>query len=898
MNQPLSWLIEGVPFGCVYALVAIGIVLTFKTTGIFNFAFAAQAFIAAAVYVKLVEINGYSSWFGFIVAVAVVSPLLGVLFERGLFRGLRVADWRAKLIVVLGLFVALPELTEDTLTGRQPVPVTARSSVPRMLGITSPGFRFAGHFVAWDFIVAAAATFLIVALLGLFFRYTALGLQMRAVVESPRMVELAGVNADRVGSLCWALSSTVAGLAGVVLATLAQALDVTTFMLIILVCTAAAVVGRLRSLPVTLAAGIAFGVLDRALPDVLYDRLGLSLRGTLAVDLRPILPFLVVFLFLVLVPSMRRAETVDPLVMVDPPPPAPARLLRTPVQRRRARLGTSVVACVAVVLVLTAVSGLWALRLSNAMALATVFLSITVITGLGGQISLAQATFAGFGGFTAANLATGRGLPMFTQVFPGFLVGWHAPVLLGVAVGAVIAAAIGALVALPSRRLDGIYLTLASLAFALMVETVLFNRFDLASFMPRPSLASSDRSFFLLTVVAFGVLALAVVLIRRGTTGKFLAALRGSEVAAASIGISPTAMRVRAFALSGAVAGVGGALVGMVGRLVLGGQVGTFPTTIGITWVVLVLVLGADTVDGALSAGIAFIVLRWLLEDALRLPTGTFIAIFGLAAISYARHPEGLVTFGARQFTAARFLARRLRARATTLQRSGESTGAYQPIARVVLPVAAGPGLYLVYLLARSVTDGHWAAAHTGTLLVFIVPSVLALLIWTMRADVTLRRRGENPFGTAVMAAGAVAGAVAALGLHALGDLPGSAVGCAAIGLAVGGQTVMFCWLPNQAHRIAVRRGDLATPFSWREGLMPVLGVAGGVYTYSRLQTSTPPSGWPVCVAISILILIWLQWAARVAGALNEIAVGRLRDDSLETQAANVADSRTGRRDA
>ena len=860
----VNWLIEGIPFGCVYALIAIGIVLTYKTTGVFNFAFAAQAFVAGAVYVEMVEVDGRARWLGLLVAILIVSPLLGLVLDRILFRAMRTAGWQVKLVSVLGLFVALPEITKDVLTGQQPVPVTVRSSIPPMLGINAPGFHLGAHFVAWDFTMAAILTVLVVIGLGAVFRWTATGLQMRAVVESPRMVELAGVDSERVSAVAWMLSSVLAGLAGVILATLAQTLDANIFTLLVIVCIAAAVVGRLQSIPITFAAGVLLGVADRALPDILQSWFGVTSSGELAKDLRPSLPFLVLFLCLVLVRSIRqRREAADPLAGVDPPPPAMSSKYKTPEIERLTRIVFPVFLVGFVLAMLTIVSGLWVFRITDGLTLAVTFLSITIITGFAGQISLAQATFAGIGGFTATNLALDHGVP----------------ILAGLVIGAVVAAVVGALFALPALRLGGIYLTLATLAFGLMIEQVVFNRPEVSGGtiglkVPRPSFATSDRTFFLLVFGIFGIVAFGVILIRKGSTGRFLAAIRGSETAAASIGINATALRITVFALSAAVAGIGGALIAMSGQLVQVGNAPTYPTILGIAWVVLVVTLGSRTVDGALNAGISFVVFQWLLEDALHLTPGLFLILFGLGAITYARHPEGIVEYQTRKSIVDMGRARALAVRAKALRVAGQLPATYTRVANVVVPCAAGPALYFAYLLVRSLAENSWAKAHSATLLWFILPSVVYLLVSMLRSDAVLRRQRGDTRGPWVMLAGAVAGAGFGYWLQSIGDLPGTALDCALVGIPLGAATVMFLWLPFQVEVVAKAKGWLEAPLTWKEGRVPAVFAIVGVFLFSRLQAPTPPAGWPVCVVAIAFTIVWLQGVAGVQGAINELAIG------------------------
>jgi ABC-type branched-subunit amino acid transport system permease subunit len=543
--------------------------------------------------------------------------------------------------------------------------------------------------------------------------------------------------------------------------------------------------------------------------------------------------------------------------------------------------------------VMTLVSGLWVFRLTDGITLAVAFLSVTIITGFAGQISLAQTSFAGIGGFLAADLATGRGIPIIAPDITG---GHPIPVLAGLAIGAVVAATMGALFALPALRLGGIYLTLATLAFGFMVEDVIFNRTEVSNAAQgisgprlRPEFAGTDRTFFLLAFAIFAVVAYGVILIRKGTTGRFLTAVRGSETAASSIGINATALRVTLFALSAGVAGVGGALIVMTARDVRVGDAPTFPTFIGIAWVVLVVTLGSRTVDGAVNAGVSFVVVQWLLEDALHLEPGIFLVLFGLGAITYARHPEGIVEYNTRRSILELARARALSARARALAATGQLPSAYTRVAKVVVPIAAGPALYFVYLLGRSATQldaqlsgtapfvrlhGHWATVHSATLLAFVLPSVAFLMLWFPWADRWLGRQGADRRGPLWMLAGMGAGAGLGLWFHRGGGLPGSALDCALVGIPVGAAVVMFIWLPRQVQLVAKAKGWLESPLTWKDGRIPAVSVVIGVYLYSRATASQPPSGWPVCLVVVILTIVWLQTIASFQGGMNELAIG------------------------
>jgi ABC-type branched-subunit amino acid transport system permease subunit len=298
-------------------------------------------------------------------------------------------------------------------------------------------------------------------------------------------------------------------------------------------------------------------------------------------------------------------------------------------------------------------SSIWLDLAIRATILAVIFLSITVITGMAGQISLAQAAFAGIGACATAQLATRFGMS----------------VLVAMVVGAFVAAAVGALLALPSLRLGGIFFSLATLAFALFFENVMV-KFDwvgggaLPEQAPRPQIGSinfdttSNKAFLVLCIVVLVIVGAVVYAIREGTTGRVLAALGGSEPAAASIGISATRARITVLALAAGIAAIGGGLLAMYE-----GSVNYNPDFVyfqSLFWVVLVVSLGSRTVEGAVQAAIGFAafqivvlnqVLPWIVNHVqpwyhMSLPPQTLaIILLSLGAFTYAKHPEGVLEF-------------------------------------------------------------------------------------------------------------------------------------------------------------------------------------------------------------------------------------------------------------
>ena len=270
----------------------------------------------------------------------------------------------------------------------------------------------------------------------------------------------------------------------------------------------------------------------------------MSSTSELAKDLRPSLPFIVLFLILVLARSIRpRREIADPLAGVDPPPPAMAHTYKTPEIERLTKILFPIFIGGFVLAMLTLVSGLWVFRITDGLTLAVTFLSITIITGFAGQISLAQATFAGIGGFTAAWPGFPRRVDHADRPDPGRGARRRGRRRRGrrplLAAGAA-----------PRRHLpDARHLGVRAHGRAASSSTD--QRSPTARpgiHVPRPDFATTDRTFFLLIFAIFAVVAFGVILIRKGTTGRFLMAIRGSETAAASIGINATALRITLFA--------------------------------------------------------------------------------------------------------------------------------------------------------------------------------------------------------------------------------------------------------------------------------------------------------------------------------------------------------------
>jgi branched-chain amino acid transport system permease protein len=654
MTQFFNYAVPGIPFGCVFALMAVGLVLTYKASGVFNLAFGAQAFVSALAFVSLVQ-DGWPRWAAGFVSVFVLGPLVGILLDRLLFRRIRTASPLVKLVPSLGLLVALPQVALIVAGSTPDIPppalfVNAQQVYAHLGSVPLSGLELS----------IFGCTLVVVGVLVALFRFTPVGLEMRAVVESPRLTELAGINAGRVSAFAWILSSVMAGLAGVLLSPLYSQLDPQNFTVLLVWGIAGAVIGRFASLPLALVGGLALGVGQQVLAGYLP-------AGIVSTGLRPSLPFVVLLVFL---PFSRQRQFDDPLASAEPPSSALAGETRgyrsastlaassgaevhavglwhrslvprgsEPPWRRLARRPTAALAWavggLAILSALTWVPGDWLLTMTQGIAFGVIFLSLTLLTGMSGQISLCQATFAGLGGFVAGQLADHYGLP----------------VVLGMVAGGLLAALLGVIVAVPTLRLAGLPLALATLAFALLADNILFPNTWIGNgaggvTVPRPSLGSitfvAPRSFFLLSLLILAVTAGVVKLVGDGTMGRLLAAMRGSEVAASSVGINVTRLRVLAFALSAGLAGVGGALFGSLeGSL----SPEDFNYQISAVLLVVVAIVGLGSITGAVVAGLVYETLQKAVTTLPSRYAGLVAVIFGLATLSYTRHPEGFVDF-------------------------------------------------------------------------------------------------------------------------------------------------------------------------------------------------------------------------------------------------------------
>lgn len=615
-----AFVLTGLVLGSIYAISALGLVLTYTSSRVLNFAHGAIAYSAAVFYYWLNHDQGWSIPLSACITIFVMCPLLGLFLWAVLFRHLTHAPPEVRFVSTVGLWVALPALVKILFPFTKGEVYDARGLLEEpthffdVIGVNVTDAQAAVLISAA--VIAIALTVVI--------RMTPIGLSMRGSVDSPRTARISGINTSAITAGSWMVGTSLAGFAGVLLTPILGLSEIQ-FTFLLVASLAAAVVGRLTSLPLTFAGAMLIGLLQGISLDILPD------EGVLAKGFRPSLPFIVMLVALLAYQGLRREKFEVDLRAGPAEAEAPAPPRRT---GWRAAVGPLIVA-LALVSVPLWLDDFWIGVVSQGIALAVLFLTFTLVTGEGGMLSLCQATLAGVGAFGAALLATNAG--------------W--PVGLAVLAGACIAVPVGLLVAALSLRLGDIYLALATFAFALLIENLVFAREDFSNFdagvtLLRPVFLGIDfndrTNFYLLLIAVFCVVALLIVTLRRGTSGLVFASMRSSETAAATTGIGIVRTKLLLFGASAFCAGLGGALLAMtIGRA----TPSSFNVLIGIVWLAIVVTWGVRSVVGALLAGIIFAVVPQQLSLLLVLVLlFTAFGILGnLVVTRRIRHPIGMV---------------------------------------------------------------------------------------------------------------------------------------------------------------------------------------------------------------------------------------------------------------
>lgn len=569
MSTFLTFTIVGIATGAAYAVIASGLVLTYTTTGVFNFAHGAVGMLAAFAYWQLHVGWGWSTWPALAVVLGVFAPAFGLALER-LMRGLQGTGEATRVVVSISILIGILGLAQVIWN-----PQVARN-VPRFFGNTS--FRLLGTGVSAHQVVVVAVAVAVAGALRVLLHRVRIGVAMRAVVDDPGLAQLAGLRTGRVMQASWMVSTSLAALGGILVVSTAG-LNAVVLSLLIVNAYAAAIFGRLRSLPLAFLGALVVGLTEAYLQGYLP-------QSDVLAGLRLASPMLVLFVVLLVIPSARLASHV------------PVReFFPAPTLRGLAIFGS--LSTLSGVVLAATLSRSDVIVYGKLFPYAVIALSLVPLLGFGNQISLCQLSLAGIGAVTFAHVGGGGSL-------------------IGLVAAVAVTALVGALIALPALRLSGIHLALATAAFAVALDRWVFYlpRFQVGPFsvalFDRGSVGvaplrigpwdlAGGRAQMVCAAVVFGVLAVAVGLLRRGRFGRRLLAQRDSEKACASLGASLVATRVTVFALAAGIAGLGGALLGAQAGSV---QPEMFSFTNGLPIFMAVAVGGAGFLSAALGAGV------------------------------------------------------------------------------------------------------------------------------------------------------------------------------------------------------------------------------------------------------------------------------------------------------
>ncbi|GFJ96258.1 ABC transporter permease [Phytohabitans rumicis] len=485
-------------------------------------------------------------------------------------------------------------------------PATARPVEP-FFG--QRGFRVGSAFVTFhDLVMVAAAVAAAGVLYGLL-AYTRIGAAMRASVDNRDLLRLYGGRTSLISALSWAIGAALAALAGILL-TPVVGLSYYDLTLLVISAYAAAVVGRLRSLPWTFVGALLLGLAQSYAVGYLPPSEVLS-------GLRAAIPAL--FLFAALLLSPQAPLRVGQITGVAGVP--------VPGARRAAAIGAAVVAAAAAASL--AVPAAQSDRLALGFVYGIVLLSLVPLTGYGGFVSLTQLTFVGVGAVTVARLGT--------------------PSPLGLLAAAGVAAVVGALVALPALRLRGLYLALSTLAFGLLMDKLVLQSsfafgFNGSRSVPRLGLPGLDlrgeRAYLVVCAAAFVLVGLGVLALRRSAYGRILLAMRDSPAGCATLGLNMRWTRVRLFALSAGIAGFAGGLYGGLRQTVAATDFQLFNS---LPLLLLAVVAGVTSVSGAALGGMALMLLPVLASEFPALGGLVYLCV-GIASVGLGRDPNGVVS--------------------------------------------------------------------------------------------------------------------------------------------------------------------------------------------------------------------------------------------------------------
>ncbi len=548
----------GLVTGLTYAAFAAGFVLIYRSTGVLNFAHGEVGAFGVALFVLLLAQYRVNWWLSFVLALAACAAI-GMAIELIVIRRLFASPRLVVLIATIGVgqIVIFAKFHLPSVVAPGPIPAPFQAT-------WTPTDHI--RLQARELVVLAVIPVLI-GVLAWFISRTRFGLAVRASASNPDTARVYGTSPRRTSTIVWTISGAFAAATAIFLAPLqginsAQAGTAAIAEPLLLRVLVVSLLARMRSLPGTLVGGMAVGVAEALI------RANVDSANRSVVDVYLFLAVLVAVLVVIRTTGEQESWSLAPRVRA-----IPSRLESVWWVRRLNALGFVALFGFFTLLGMTLSTSSSLFTWTSVLLFAMVVLSMTVLTGWAGQLSLGQYAFVGLGGLTVLGLTQGNDIPVPFDLFDLSLqLPWALAMVVATALGVVVAVIVG----VPALRVRGLFLAVTTLAFAVASATWLFLQdfFTGGTSFPRPAekpvldigpihidFDASRRNYYFLCLVSLAVVAAVVARLRRTGIGRSWIAVRDNEEMAAASTVSPTRMKLTAFGVAGGIAAYSGGLL-------------------------------------------------------------------------------------------------------------------------------------------------------------------------------------------------------------------------------------------------------------------------------------------------------------------------------------------------
>jgi branched-chain amino acid transport system permease protein len=672
MNDVILFLLLGLGIGSLYAMLGAGLVVVYRGSGVINFAYGAMAMYGVFTFdearrngnIKLpwvdflptkwlnipvsIEISdgGVSSFVAFWIAIA-MSVLIGLMIHFLVFRPLRNAAPLGKVIGSVGVMLYLQGVAQLNFggSGRQPASIIPSKPLRNFLGLGS-SYPVSNLWAAGIAVAIGVGLYLI-------FKFTRFGIATRAAAGNEKGAVLLGYSPQFLAAMNWVIAAVLATVSAIVVGPIGGSLTPIGLSGLVVVALGAALIGGLKSILIATFGGLALGMVQSLLVNQSNEDWFPSFLRT---GVREAVPLIAIAAVLFL-----RGKSLPLRGTVEEK--------RLPLSPRPVRVGTHIAVWSALVVLaafLFADSGsktVFAFALSTSLIAAIIMLSMVVLTGYVGQISLAQLSLSGVAAFFMARMmADGSTTP--TNPFPvsGPGLPWPIAAILGI----VVAVVVGVLIGLPALRIRGVQLAVVTLAFAISLQTLYLENDKLtdlsagapasvraATFFGIKLASTGDRglqdrpAFTIFVLVVLALCAVMVANLRRNGTGRRFLAVRANERAAAAAGINVSRTKLLAFGIAAGIAGVGGVMLGFKQNDVSSAG---FVYQASLVFLAFAYLGGITSINGAIvggmlvPSGMITVVSNYFFKGT---ELSNYAAVLGGASLVFTAivHPEGIAPF-------------------------------------------------------------------------------------------------------------------------------------------------------------------------------------------------------------------------------------------------------------